>query len=354
MMRKRLKLALYRWKSERLRRAALSGASTPEQNPTVSLVRIIGNDLWPRHARGQALENLDFILTHEPSFAGCRKLFVLNRIVDGDTAARADAMIRQAGHEVMELPFDPALYAKLRMDTDFFGGDEYFLSPAFARLSEFRQGVERLWAAAPKVRYVMNINGARNAAMAHCLGRSDWTLVLDGSCFLSDEAFSALRDNLIEAPMVSYVVLPLHRLERNEDAFTIRPEANETEEPQLVFHASAMGRFDERFPYGMRDKTELLVRMGVPGAWDLWVDMPWLPASEPLADRHRWKRARCAVFRLTSGVAGGDLEQTGAHRKRYTSRTQAIFQTLATLDARLCASDRDRARLILGLRETHD
>src|SRR5688572_23529918 len=35
------------------------------------LYRIVGNDLYPRHAKGQSRQNLSFILEHEPRLENC-------------------------------------------------------------------------------------------------------------------------------------------------------------------------------------------------------------------------------------------------------------------------------------------
>ena len=57
--------------------------------PTVTLARIIGNDLYPRHAEGQALINLQTVLDQEPNRPGWRKLFVFNRCLDASLVAEA-------------------------------------------------------------------------------------------------------------------------------------------------------------------------------------------------------------------------------------------------------------------------
>src|SRR5690554_3566160 len=48
---------------------------------TLVLYRIVGNDLYPRHAKGQSRENLRFVLENEPDFDACEKIWILNRIV---------------------------------------------------------------------------------------------------------------------------------------------------------------------------------------------------------------------------------------------------------------------------------
>lgn len=352
----RLRQHFLTWRREhlRLRALAATGSASPTTRPRVTIARIIGNDLWPRHAEGQTLANLAFILTNEPDFAGCRKLFVLNRIFDDAIRAKAEEMVTAAGHSSRVLPFSASDYAKLSLDTSYFGGDTHFLESAFSQKSAFLQGIEQMWAAAPKMRYVMNVNAARNAALDWGSMYGDWTLVLDGHCFLTEALWQGLLRDITTLPFAPYLVIPLHRLTDNAQATSITPDPKLPEEPQLAFHSSAEGRFDPGYPYGMRDKTSLLDKIGVPGAWNFWGPMPWLPADPSmLHDRYRWKRASVPVFRLSSGVQGGGLEQTGAQSNRYQSRTTAIFRTLALLDSRIGTPDRDRARAILGLDKDH-
>ncbi|TIV70940.1 MAG: hypothetical protein E5V89_12390, partial [Mesorhizobium sp.] len=46
------------------------------------LVRIIGNDLEPRHRKGQSYDNALFILDNESDFPDCEKVWLVNRITD--------------------------------------------------------------------------------------------------------------------------------------------------------------------------------------------------------------------------------------------------------------------------------
>jgi len=47
---------------------------------SVVLCRIIGNDLVPRHSKGQSHANLSFILENEPDFENCEKLFIVKDV----------------------------------------------------------------------------------------------------------------------------------------------------------------------------------------------------------------------------------------------------------------------------------
>jgi hypothetical protein len=122
------------------------------------------------------------------------------------------------------------------------------------------------------------------------------------------------------------------------------------EEPQIGFRSDSVEQFDEAYPYGVRDKTSLLNRLGVPGPWCGWAPLHW--HSEALArstDRHLYKYGSASVVRLTSGVANGSLEQVGAQMKRYRSRITAIFATLQAVDRQCDAAD---AGLLAGIAGT--
>ena len=58
-----------------------------------ALCRIIGNDLTPRHRKGQSHDNVRFILENEPPLDGCRKLWLVNRIADPEEEARILALL---------------------------------------------------------------------------------------------------------------------------------------------------------------------------------------------------------------------------------------------------------------------
>ncbi len=322
------------------------------QLPTVTLARIIGNDLYPRHAEGQALINLKTVLAEEPDFPGWHKVFVLNRWLDPEAVDEAVDCVEASGHRAVVLPFEEDVYKHISCDPSFFGGHGYFQSPQFAAKSVNQRNRERLWACAPKVQYLMNVNGARNVALDLGRAQTDWTFVLDGSCFITHEAHRRLGQDLVRAPHTPYLVLPMRRLTANSDLEAVNVEPNRDEEPQLAFRFDTLEAFDALFPYGMRDKTALLDRLGIPGFWNLWGDMPWLPApSRKARERHCYKYGSASVLRLTSGVAAGSLEAPAAQGQRYRSRAEAIFLTLAAIDERCGAIDLREALVLMGLEQ---
>jgi hypothetical protein len=307
---------------------------TVEGSSTVSVARIIGNDLFPRHQSGQAVANLRTILDSEPNPYGWRKLFLMNRFIDRQLEHEAVRAVHQAGYECHVIPFDPEAYQALRYRPQLFGGLEYFSSSQFLAKDPFSQDRERIWACGEKIRYLMNINGARNEALS--LGRlsSHWTFVLDGSCFISDEAFVALKGDLARLPSAPYLVVPMRRQPNQQDLATSDVTSVYQEEPQIAFRSDAIEHFDEAYPYGVRDKTSLLNRLGVPGPWCAWTPLSWHPELDSRsADRYLFQYASASVLRLTSGIANGSLELPRAQMKRYRSRITAIFSTLQAVDS---------------------
>lgn len=351
----RLRSRLHFWRQERRRRRAVAtvGGAFPiraEDADDLVLARVVGNDLYPRHGSGQALRNLAFILDNEPAFPGCRKVFVLNRIFDDDAEQEAKRMVEERGHEAMMLPFLSEEYIARECDTSVFGGDEYFLSDAFASLKEDTKDRERLWACVAKVHYAMNINGARNAALERGRQLGKWTLVLDGGCFVRADAFERLRTDLASPPFLPYVVVPMQRLLLNDDVARIELASGSAEEPQIAIHACASKGFDEIYPYGLRDKVSLLQRIGVPGTWDRWGDYGWLPKVERDAvELFMFKYADTSVLRLRSGASASMLDEKSSHSIRYQSRNRAVLRALAAQDDRFGSPDRERARRIMGI-----
>lgn len=301
----------------------------------VTLARVIGNDLYPRHAVGQGLRNLEFILENEPDYPDCRKVFVINRLFDQQSQEYAAQQIRDAGHTALIEPFSIEAYATKVGDLSWLPEDTVPLNDSDAR--RYFQGNilrRRLWACADKICYAMNVNGARNVALDEGRANSLWTLVLDGGCFVPPTAYAQLRSDLFTGPITPYVIIPMTRLTANATALWKNPEVSRAEEPQLAFHRDSLERFDERLPYGLRDKESLLKRLRVPGPWHVKDDLDVPGGDDHCSERFCYKFARAGVFRLSSGIEDGQLEAPGAQLKRYRARNKAIFLTLRDLDRR--------------------
>jgi hypothetical protein len=298
---------------------------------TFVLTRIIGNDLVPRHAEGQSLANLRFILDHEPPLADCEKRFVVNRILDDETRAAVVAELVARGQAFTEVPFDWDDFARAAYDFAPFPPG-FFQAPEFmGDLDEERQrALVRSYA--PKNRYVMNNNGARNAALIDGRGRAKWVLPWDGNCFVTAEAWDEIRAAVRAAPGARYLIVPMARITDNARLLEagFRPEA--VEEPQVIFRADAAEVFDERQVYGRRPKVELFCRLGVEGPWDTWRLDPWDVPPRPVSPEAHRVASGGWVARLFSGQARAETADTGGFMERGSLRRTAIMRTIDRAD----------------------
>lgn len=309
---------------------------------TFVLYRIIGNDLHPRHKRGQALENLEFILAHEPPLDGCEKRFVLNRLLDPEQERAIVDRLEHAGLGYLRIPFDPREYARMGFDTDALPAPDLLYGEAWDALDE--AGRSRLLCALyrHKNNYAMNNNGARNAALEDGRARAKWIMPWDGNCFLTAGAWEAIRREVGKAPGNRYFVVPMARMQSNQQLIEGGAVPEAVEEPQVIFRSDAGERFDPGFCYGRRPKVELLWRLGVPGPWDAYPDDPWDPPRPPLsADAAAVGRAGW-VARLSSGMRTLEANTGHAPLHRGLARSGAILATLRHLDARLAGADSER------------
>lgn len=316
----------------------------------VTVCRVIGNDLFPRHQPGHALSNLRIILSKEENPCGWRKLFILNRIVDQNLQSEAIRLIHSAGHDFAIIEFDPDAYRSLRYNPHLLGGLDYFTSPEFAAKDDFTSNRERLWACGDKIRYLMNVNGARNRGLTAGRETSDWILVLDGSCIITDHAMVTLQSNVDAAPFAPYLIIPMRRLTASYDSKSVDSSPSNQEEPQIAFHRDAVERFDENYPYGLRDKTTLLHRLGVPGPWDAWPKLDFYPESPVRSpDRHFYKHATAAVLRLRCRVSNSQIDPRCFQQVRYDARNIGIFRALQAVDRQYAAIDASVLPHIAGL-----
>lgn len=314
-------------------------ASSLEGEDTFVFYRIIGNDLPPRHKRGQAIANLRFILEHEPALAGCEKRFVLNRIRDPGEEREITGLLDRHGIGYLRIPFEAEAYARIGFDIDALPSPDFLAGDRLEALDPAQR--DRLLAAMyrHKNNYAMNNNGARNAALEDGRGRAKWILPWDGNCYLTAEAWKQIRAGIEQAPQNRYFIVPMVRMLDNEPLVCGGDIPKPTEEPQVIFRADAREQFNPAFCYGRRPKVELLWRLGVTGPWDEYSDDPWdqprrpLSAEAGLVGRAGW------VARLFSGE--GTLEAHTDHSTlhRGLARSGAIMAALQQLDFRISRVD---------------
>lgn len=325
-----------------------SSSPVAQENDTFVLYRIIGNDLIPRHRKGQSRENLQFILEHEPDLPGCEKRFILNRIVDPEEEAAIIHLLENHGRPYLRIPFSMDEYAKATWDFQGLPEPGYTLSKQYDTLpDDFRTRLyKRLYR--HKNNYLVNNNGARNTALADGKARAKWVLPWDGNCFVTEEAWHELLKEVTTRPWYPYVIVPMARV--NDHAPLLQPDFRPVadQEPQVLFRRDAAMSFDEEYYYGRRPKVELLWRLGVPGPWDDWAMEPWdLPYPAYAADAGAWIKAGW-VARLPSG--NPHLETgTGSETRRLDVRAEAVTAFLLAQDAEILAQSLSDNAALLNL-----
>lgn len=303
-------------------------ATEPE---TFCLLRVIGNDLVPRHSKGQSRDNVAFTLEHEPTFEDCTKLWVLNRIFDAEEEAAIISLIESRGQAYHRIPFDLAAYAQQPWDV------EDLPESALRLLAPSDEASAREWLRLATVirrsksNYAINNNGARNVALT--LGRTmaKWVLPWDGNCFLTEVAWKGIRDGIGQRQFLPYFVVPMVRVTDNALVLREGYKPGRHEEPQIIFRRDAREMFDERYPYGHRPKIELLWRLGVPGVWDHFEIREHELPRPPLCPEAGQVGSAGWVARLNSGNPALEVGHKSGSR-RGAARDEAIVAFLDMLD----------------------
>jgi hypothetical protein len=305
--------------------------------PQFLLVRILGNDLPPRHTRGQTLANLQFILRHETAWPGTARHWIVNRIWD-HSEERAICQILDSHEESYSvIPFTTEAYAEKPWDYTGLPGGSY-LSGECHKLTKNQQRRAEIHACRHRANYAINNNGARVVALSYGRDGAEWIMPWDGNCFLTPSAWTQIESAAKVAPDARYLIVPMARVAHNHlllDA-DFRPKA--TDEPQIAFRHTAHEKFNLEIPYGRRPKVELLWRLGVAGPWDSFIDDPWDPPRPTLsseAGKFVWAGW---VARLGSGRGNLDKPTSHSNSQRASARSTAILEALDRLDATTVAN----------------
>jgi hypothetical protein len=309
-------------------------ATAVERAPTFVLIRILGNDLPPRHPRGETRRNLREILDREPDLPGCERRWVVNRIVDPDEEAVIVALLEERGEPYLLRPLarDGSDLPDWRWDAVVEGEPTYLASVDPAE----RGGDPRLRRLYDRrVRALIDINGARNAAIDEGRQRATWVLPWDGGCLLTRDAYDELVTTVTRDPELRYLAVPTARIVDLTvlDDPHVRPQADE--EHMLAFHRDATERFDPRLTYGVREKVALLRRLGVPGRWDDWRWQPRFgpPGASPEVDR-------VGIAAWVARLPVGDGAQEVDAGLRWRARATAVLDIVDRYDALVASARR--------------
>lgn len=309
------------------------------------LIRVLGNDLPPRHSEGQTLRNLEFILEHEKRWPEVSKRWIVNRIWDREQESRITASLESNGEQYDHIPFDIREYSKISLA---YSDSIVVFSPQYRTLIRSQQARSELHSRRHRVNYAINNNGGRMAALRQGRKLAQWILPWDGNCFLTDGAWIEIKKKIQTNSHLPYFVVPMARLPDNRLLLdnSFRPVASE--EPQVIFRHDAEEEFDIDRPYGRRPKVDLLWRLGVPGPWDQFEDDPWDPPRPALAREAGQFAWAGWVARLDSGQERLEKPTKRSGWRRGAARNGGIIAALDKLDAESIASLLPRGTLFIN------
>ncbi|WP_052948599.1 alginate lyase family protein [Mesobacillus campisalis] len=313
---------------------------------TFVLYRIIGNDLYPRHRKGQTRENLKFVLENEPKLEDCEKRWVVNRIIDREEEEAIIKLLQEHNQKYIHLPFYEGEYQRIGWDTNCFKKPGFLATKEFENLNAEQKNNAIAAAYRLKNNYVMNVNGARNIALRDGKMRAKWVLPWDGNCFITSSAWDEIRKDIGKSPYLKYFAVPMARVLDNSQLVSENFTPTPVEEPQLIFRRDSKEEFNERFPYGRRDKVELIWRLGIPGKWDKWKDEPWDQVrSSKSAEEGQFGFAGW-VARMFSGKKVLEKDTKQSFKQRGLARTEAIINTIRAIDREKIAKRKSGRELL--------
>jgi len=309
------------------------------------LYRILGNDLPPRQVAGQTAANLRFVLEHEPPLEGCEKRWVVNRIADPAAEAVVTGILDAHGQRYLRIPFVEREYAARAFDFTGLPPRLYSFRVYANRVTSVHRGRAIAWCHRHRIRYLANINGARNAALGEGRGRAEWVLPFDGNCFFTAAAWRDVALAASRAGAAKYLAVPMARVLDNAQLLEPgwRPQA--LAEPQLGFRHDAREAFDERLRYGAMDKSALLHRLGVPGRWQQYAQ--FVPKWDVIDLTPSPEAGQFVQAGWVARLYPGRSEAVDDNANRHGARTYALIYKCISVDERIARRDFSARRLCL-------
>lgn len=198
-----------------------------------SIFRILGNETPPRDAPDARLETLKFILDNEPEFPNVIKCWVINCIHDKERRELISKMLMDRNQFVVSLVLKRKEYLNSKNKSD-------------------------------KVVHAININGARNVAINYGKFLSEFSFILDGDCFFSQDLWDNTRIQ-IENDQIKNKKRKFYSIPTLRTTFDNVLKFNGKEllsEPMVVFRYDSHKYFDEKIPFGEGDKLKFLYQLG--------------------------------------------------------------------------------------------
>ena len=174
-------------------------------------------------------------MENEPSFAHCEKKWVVNRIVDQAHEAKIISNLLKYQQKYIHIPFKMEEYAHCRYDLNGLPGQFYTHSPGKNLLhpSERTRALE--YPFRHKNLYVMNNNGARNAALNEGRQLGEWVMPWDGNCFLTQAAWDSILRDMESLLGERYLIVPMTRVLNNHVCLPPDLCRTRSKSPRLFF-----------------------------------------------------------------------------------------------------------------------
>ena len=235
------------------------------------IFRILGNDLSGIHGNCQTYQNLKFTLENEYPFEDTDKIYILNRIYEKKKKKKLIKLLNKYKAKYYEIKFDLNIFLKILCK---FKSKNIFIDKCVDNnLKNFiiKELIDFNF-------YLINNNGSRNYALK--LGKLlkyKWIFVIDSNNYFLKSDFNNIFNNL--QFNTEYIVIPQKRLVDsnlpndilldNSKVSTINELLER--EAQIGFKSSSTLYFDERRPYGISPKAEMLYQLGYDGPWEKWI-----------------------------------------------------------------------------------
>lgn len=237
------------------------------EQPAAVLIRILG----PAHDSSDPdeglLDQLAFILEHEPAHPGLQKRWLLTRFPDSALREHIVALLDRHQQPWDEIPFEASEYASCWTDIGSVPEDCHPWSEPFRALDSEFQGQILAYVARRKTRYLFNRNEARNHALRLAAPLARWVFPWDGCCFLTSEAWQVIRP-LLQLPDLTYLAVPSSLLDDSQSllrGISQPPLADGL--PLLGFVGSSGLPYNAGLDEIGEVDTDLPRRLGLPGPW---------------------------------------------------------------------------------------
>lgn len=253
-----------------------------------SIFRIISEDRPPRDEPGSRMKVLKFLLENETDFKNTTKAWIVNSFID--LSARQEFIDLLIKHNMyfIVIPWNRPRYLK----------------------SSGRHA---------KITAAIGINRARNLAIKHGHLISEFTAVLDGDCFFTDNQWTDITDKIEEDQLSvarRHYSIPCSR-STIEHALS-SDKAMLLAEPMPVFRHDSKIWFDNNIPFGQSDKLDFLFRLN---------------HSKEIGHHHEMiDESLCKCLGLVHHISGSKYETEENMTLRLSLREKSLDTLLNKLD----------------------